>query len=250
MKNILKIKIHLLYYFIGSICFLTGYFKYFIITSIFIIIHELGHVSGGIFFHWRLEKVVLLPFGGITIFQEKLNKPIKEEFIILILGPLYQTIFYFLLSYFFLLPEYVTYIHYFLLFLNLIPIEPLDGSKLIHLLFCKFTSYFNSQIYTFYLSSILLSLFLFYGIVYQNFSLLVWLLFLFQKVRKTKAFIPYTMKRFLWERYQYQFSFKKRILVKDTKDMKRDYSHLFKKENGYITEREMLRKIFDLNHIL
>lgn len=250
MKNILKIKIHLLYYFIGSICFLTGYFKYFIITSIFIIIHELGHVSGGIFFHWRLEKVVLLPFGGITIFQEKLNKPIKEEFIILILGPLYQTIFYFLLSYFFLLPEYVTYIHYFLLFLNLIPIEPLDGSKIIHLLFCKITSYFNSQIYTFYLSSILLSLFLFYGIVYQNFSLLVWLLFLFQKVRKTKAFIPYTMKRFLWERYQYQFSFKKRIIVKDTKDMKRDYSHLFKKENGYITEKEMLRKIFDLNHIL
>ena len=37
----------------------------------------------------------MLPFGGVTIFNEDLNRPIYEEFIILIMGPVFQIVFSF-----------------------------------------------------------------------------------------------------------------------------------------------------------
>lgn len=54
---------------------------------------------GLLYYKWRIEKIIILPFGGLTIFNEFVNKRIKEEFVILILGPLFQITFYYLLLY-------------------------------------------------------------------------------------------------------------------------------------------------------
>ena len=83
------------------ICALTGYFKHFILFTLLIIIHELGHITGALIFKWKIKKVLILPLGGLTIFDEYLSKSIFEEFIILIMGPLYQIIFYYLFSFIF-----------------------------------------------------------------------------------------------------------------------------------------------------
>ena len=77
-KNIFKI--HPLFYLTAFICVITANFKNFIIFSSIIIVHELGHIIGAIIFKWKIDKVILLPFGGITIFQENIDKSLKEEF--------------------------------------------------------------------------------------------------------------------------------------------------------------------------
>ena len=75
---------------------ITGHFKGFIWFSLIIIIHEFGHILMGIIYGWKIEKVIILPFGALTIFHENLNRKIKEEFWIVVMGPLFQIVFTFL----------------------------------------------------------------------------------------------------------------------------------------------------------
>ena len=99
IKNILaKIHIHLFFYITAFICVLTGYFYEFSLFTYLILIHELGHVLAGIYFKWNIKEIIILPFGGLTKFEELLNKPIIEEFIITIMGPIFQIIGYYILK--------------------------------------------------------------------------------------------------------------------------------------------------------
>ena len=95
-------------------------------------VHELGHISTAIYYRWHIEKVILLPFGGLTIFNEKINRPLKEEFMVLIMGPVFQmlgTIIFCGFSKDFLVADYSKMI----LAFNLLPIYPLDGAKLLNI---------------------------------------------------------------------------------------------------------------------
>ena len=92
-----------------------------------IYIHELGHITAGILLNWNIKKVVICPFGGMTYFDELQNRSMKEEFIIIILGPIYQILFYLLLNYLNLKTPLLTNINTFLLIFNLLPIFPLES---------------------------------------------------------------------------------------------------------------------------
>ena len=131
IKNILnKLYFHPLFILIAFICSLTGHFREFTVFFLIIIIHELGHIIGGLYYNWPIKKIILLPFGGLTIFDQKLNCPLKEELIVTLLGPIFQIIFYCLCINLFKDNMILTKYHYPLLLFNLIPIIPLDGSKL------------------------------------------------------------------------------------------------------------------------
>ena len=45
-----------------------------------------------LYYKWNIEKIIILPFGALTLFHEKINKPLFEEFIILIMGPIFQIV--------------------------------------------------------------------------------------------------------------------------------------------------------------
>ena len=89
----INFKIHPFFLLTAIIILFTGYFKNFIYITTIIIVHEIGHISLAYFFKWKIEKIVLLPFGGITIFNEHLNRKITEEFLILLAGPIFQIVF-------------------------------------------------------------------------------------------------------------------------------------------------------------
>lgn len=57
----------------------------------------MGHIFAALYYKWNIVKIIILPFGGITIFNEIINKPIKEEFMIAIMGPIFQIVFYLIL---------------------------------------------------------------------------------------------------------------------------------------------------------
>lgn len=229
---------------------LTGYFKEFIIFMSFISIHEMGHIVCALFYRWNIEKIILLPFGGITIFHEKINRPLKEECIIALGGITFQTLFYVVLT-FFIKDEMISLIHYSILLFNILPIYPLDGAKLFNIACNVIFSYKKSHIYTLFISIIALSLFI--GFSYQNLLLVLVSLFLFIGILREWRSHTFLYHKFLLERYLYSFPFTK---VKEIKGihpekMKRDHKHFFwiackrEKESQIVKElfvRQSLKK--------
>ena len=236
-KNIFKI--HPLFYLTAFICVITANFKNFIIFSSIIIVHELGHIIGAIIFKWKIDRVILLPFGGITVFQENIDKSLKEEFIIAILGPLLQLVFYFL---YFDNPTFNQYNLTILLF-NLLPIYPLDGSKIVNILFNEFISFKRSHILTIITSFITLLV----VILSIKYNLLLYLILLFIVLEIIKEINKhnYYFNRFLLERYLYNNEYSKNKIIDNIKKMKKQTKHIFKINNKYFTEREIIRNLFD-----
>src|SRR5699024_7235473 len=122
--------------FIG-ISIITGTFvQLFIILSI-VIMHELGHFFAAKRFGWRVDKIMLWAFGGVLQTDEYTTRPIKEEVIVTICGPL-QHVLVFVLAYLLhwtncipvsLLAE-INHYNVIILLFNLLPIYPLDGGRI------------------------------------------------------------------------------------------------------------------------
>lgn len=238
-KNFLKIHpLSILFLFLA---FITGYFQYVFYLMSLIFIHELGHVSAGVFFGWKVSKVILLPFGGMTVFEEKINCPIKQEFVVAFMGPIYQILFYHLLVLLGFETDLLTSIHITLLIFNLLPIYPLDGSKILSLFFQKFFSFYQSMTFLFYGSFVVLLFLLFFHHTLMElilFFFLIYQVFLFRK-EKEKLFY-----RFLLERYLYVFSFSKEKVVSCLKKMKKDTYHHFFKNGKIVSEKDALTIYF------
>ena len=79
------------------IAVLTATYKIFIIISVLIIIHELGHFIFAKIFGIETDKIYIYPLGGISKFNMPLNTSPYKEFLILIMGPIFQNIAYFIL---------------------------------------------------------------------------------------------------------------------------------------------------------
>lgn len=119
---------------------MTGYFREVIMVFVIVLIHEMGHACAAAYFKWNIKKIELLPFGGVVEMNETANRPIKEELIVILSGPI-QHIWLIGLS-FLLLPtsfwtinDHEIFIwHNLVIFcFNLLPIWPLDGGRLIFL---------------------------------------------------------------------------------------------------------------------
>ena len=238
MKIISKIKIHPLFYIVAFITIITGFFKEFSYIMLIILVHEFGHILTSVYFKWHIDRIMILPFGGITIFNEKINKPIKEELLIALSGPFMQLIIFSFNSN----PLILKY-HYFLLLFNLLPIIPLDGSKIINLLFNYLIPFKLSHFLTIIISFLLLIFLLFFRFNLISFMVLIFLIFKITSEYKNHKNI---FNKFLMERYIYSFHFKKRKKIKNISSMSRDYKHLFYIDNKYQTENEILQKRFDI----
>lgn len=164
------------------------------------------------------------------------------------MGPLVQTIFYFLYNTIVGSSVILTNYHYAILFFNLIPIYPLDGSKLVNLLLNKYLSFKDSHIVTIYTSFVIFVILMISTIVYQlNLIFVLILLFLLIKVIDEYRKHNYVFNKFLFERYIYEWRFPKNKIIKgDNPDkMCRDYRHLFYINKRYCLEKEILQKKFD-----
>lgn len=247
-KYLNKIKIHPIFIIVVFVFTLIGRFEFILYYTLLILIHEIGHITISIIFKWNVESVVILPFGGLIKFRELINKPLIEEFLICISGIIFQFIFYILIK------DYISYnyfslINYFIIIFNLIPIYPLDGSKIINVFLNYITSFYNSLNITITLSYIFINLITLYFFDVNRIVYIV-LFFLIKEVNKLNKDKKNIFNKFLLERYLNNFNFKKRKIIKNIKNMKKDYKHLFLNNNTYKTEREILKKMFDNKEIL
>lgn len=245
MKNILsKIYFHPLFLLTTLIFVMIGKFRFMSYFMLIIIIHEMGHIITSMCFKWNIDKIIILPFGGLTKYNEIINRPLIEELMVSISGVIIQMIFYIIIrdriDY-----KYFNLINYFILVFNLIPIYPLDGAKILNVVFNKITTFKNSILLTVIVSYIFL-IFVLIKFVNINKLILLVLSFLLIEVNKLYKDRKLIFNKFLLERHLGEFKFKKRKTINSVDKMKRDYRHLFYVNNKYLTENYFLSKMFDI----
>ncbi|MBQ7105629.1 MAG: hypothetical protein IJN90_07225 [Bacilli bacterium] len=245
IKRIFK-KIHIdssFYFFIFLSC-LSANFKNFILFLSIIIIHELGHVLMGLFLGWKLDKISIYPYGGVTKFNEDINKRLIEELLILLSGPFLQLLYFFIYYYIFR-DDYFKYYNISILIFNLLPIYPLDGGKILNIILSYFLSFRLSYYLSIIISIVISFLFIFFSITRNyTFNLILMFLIVISKVLIEVKKRRYYFNKFLLERYINKYNFKKVKNVSSIKKMMRDKRHIIYSNNKYYTEKDFLKKLY------
>lgn len=207
-----------------------------------IIFHELGHLTAAKIFNWQVDKIYIYPLGGITRFNDKINKPVIEDLIVTLMGPIFQMF----LAYFLIKIDSRVYLfNETLLLFNLLPIAPLDGSKLVIILLSLITKYKKSLYLNILISFITYVFILLYFVFYKNSKLFLFVLFLlFFKIIEEKNKISFYFDKFLLERYLYIFKFKKTKVVKGINGFYK-YKNNVMKKSELKNEKELLKDYFE-----
>ena len=71
-----------------ALAIMTAHFFELTMFLMIVLIHELGHAFAASFYSWRIKRISLLPFGGVAEMDEHGNRPLKEEAIVTLAGPL------------------------------------------------------------------------------------------------------------------------------------------------------------------
>ena len=245
MKNI-KVNSATLYFLLIS--FLCGFIKNTIIIFGIVMFHELGHVFILKTLKYKINKITIYPFGGITTVDKDINTPLKHEFLIAIGGILFQACIFLIPRFISINIQTIELIYKYnitIMLFNLLPIIPLDGSILANILFNKFFSFKRSYILNFIISIISIILFSTINFVYSLNNYLIIMFLIFKSIEYIKN-ANYIYNKFLLERYlrNYKFNY-----IKTSKGnlniLKRDTYQYFIEDNKIKSEKEKLRERFD-----
>lgn len=241
----MKIEIHNLTYITMLISFLAGYFQYIYILLLIIFIHEFGHYFMSNLVGIKTSKIIIYPFGGLTVYNSDLNLNTNKELVSLFGGIFFQMLFYFLIVIIHnnnLMTDNVfniiKKINILLISFNFLPILPLDGGRFLNIILDKLFSYKLSNKITIIISIIFMLIFI---LTKRTLLSLLLFLFLIKEIIMEIKNLDNKFINFLFERYKNDYNFKKIKRVKNHNKFKRDYYHII---NG-ITEREYLSKLFD-----
>lgn len=252
MKNILsKIEFHYTFIIIAVGFILTGYFSNLIVFTSIIIIHELGHIITGLYFKYKIDKVIIYPYGGMTKFNTIINTNINKDILIAISGVLIQTIYFILITILYTkgyIREYIyntfTIYNKSILIFNLLPIIPLDGSKIINLILSKYLYYNLSNKLTIIISFITIITILIARIYEYNYSFIIILGLLMKNIYNFYNNLEYIYNKFTLERYLYKITYPKKKIIKNKKNMYKNKSHYFYINNQLLKEDDYLRSIY------
>ena len=240
MKTILKIKFDNTFYLFLLLILLSGMFKPFTFIFVLIFFHELGHAITGIVLGFKLDKIIIYPYGGVTKFNNLENTSLNKEIIMLLMGPIIQIVTYYILNYFFKY-DYLKNYHLSILIFNLLPILSLDGGRLLNIFFNKIFSYRKSFYLSIFISILtIISLIIYCLYFYYNINLLFMSIFLLFKLYISFKDLKYSYQKFLLERYLYNFPFKKRKVSKSIYDFSKECYHYI----DFYEEKDYLNKYF------
>ncbi|WKB36839.1 M50 family metallopeptidase [Terrilactibacillus sp. S3-3] len=83
-----KIKIHPVFWFVMAAGAITGHFWEIAIAFFIVLVHECGHGFAAYKFGWHIEQIQLLPFGGVAKVEHASDRPMREEWLVILAGPL------------------------------------------------------------------------------------------------------------------------------------------------------------------
>ncbi|MED5043028.1 M50 family metallopeptidase [Geobacillus stearothermophilus] len=205
-----KLHVHPLLWLIGGMAVLTAHFKQLCLLFFIVLVHELGHAAAATFFSWRVKRILLLPFGGVAEVEEHGNRPFREEWIVTLAGPA-QHLWLGVAACFFWKAGWMDDGSWELFFrynvavfvLNLLPVWPLDGGKLLFLLLSYRRPFSEAHRNMVAISAAMLVAGVILLLVAVPRQLELWVIaaFLAHAVWQEWKQHPYIVMRFLLERY-------------------------------------------------
>lgn len=134
------IKIDFSFYVAVLLALFTRQIDVYLTYLIAIIIHECGHLVMATFFKWDIETLKISAIGGFLTFKNDLNKGVFQSLMVAIGGVLFNLI---LGSILWLVegPASLIYTQFAIAIFNLLPIVPLDGSKIMQAVLRLFMTY-------------------------------------------------------------------------------------------------------------
>lgn len=241
------IEFHYTYLFIAFSFIITGHVKDLLVFTSIIIFHELGHYLMARINKVKVKKITIYPFGGITTLDTLINININRELLIAMGGILSQSIYMIIIIILYkygFVREYIynLYTRYnnSILYFNLLPIVSLDGFKILNLTLSKIFPFDISNKLSLGISFITLILILIVNYYTFNYTLLLILSVLIINIVNYYKDLNYIFNKFLVERYLYNLSYSKEKIVNNKKKMYKDYRHIFKNGNKYLTEKKYL----------
>ena len=248
----MKIKLHYTYLIMALGFVLTGYITNLLVFSSLILVHEIGHYIMAKINNFQVDKIVIYPYGGITKINCMINSDINKELMIAISGIVMQMFFYFFILILYrynIVREYIYNMYSVynknIIIFNILPIIPLDGSKIINLILYKFIPFNLTNKIMVYISFIMI-MFLFIRNYYKiNYTMIMTLSIILDNIIKYYKNIDYLFNRFLLERYLYNFNYNSYKEIKDISLMYKNRIHIFHVNNKYIKEKDYIREIFN-----
>ena len=114
------------------------------LSALFIVCtHEFGHYYFAKKFNFEIEKVEIFPFGAFLSLNDYGTHHIIEELVIVMAG-LSTHLGMFIVIKVFFDSEYLLAVNQLVFVFNLLPIYPLDGSKILLLVFSLFKDYYRA----------------------------------------------------------------------------------------------------------
>lgn len=237
MKNLFRINILTLIMWLLLI--LSGYLNYLLIFLFIMLFHELGHIFVIKILKYKIEKIIILPCGGIISTNINLNINSNKMFLISISGVLAQLLL------FIIVPESSNYnylifqqLNTYLIIFNLIPIYPSDGYKIVLSIIERFLSYKYSIIMTYIISYA--SLFMFF-LLTKN--IYIFLFLYFYNMNYLVSY-KYIYNKFLLERHLNGFKYKKDKIITNIHNIQKNKNNYIIKDKCIYHEKDILARYF------
>lgn len=259
-----KVHLHPLFWLLSGLAVVTAHFKQLFLLFSIVFIHELGHAVVAQRFSWRVKRIVLLPFGGVAEMDEHGNRPFREELVVTLAGPAQHV---WLVGGAFLLwkcdilsiDHWQLFFHYNLTIavLNLLPIWPLDGGKLLFLLLTRFFPFSRAHRQMIIYSCAVLFVVIVGVFFFAPKQLDLWLIvvFLLFSLWKEWKHHPYIVMRFLLERYygkKGQYAKWRPLTVEETETVWNVLDKFYRgqKHSIIVVKQAKERAILDENELL
>lgn len=117
---------------------ITGQFANYALLFISLCLHEFGHLFVAYVLHVKVKSCVIMPYGGEILYATRWQVTKRQQFMIALGGPIVTLILYGI-AFFFpkSLSEPFQTIQILLLLINILPIWPLDGGRMLEILWSE-----------------------------------------------------------------------------------------------------------------
>ena len=242
-----KVSLHYSIIIVFLLAFMLGLIKELIIISLALTIHETGHILCLRFFKYKINKIVFYPFGGI------INHELKNDFLYKIIiislgGILLNLLFCFLFK--FIGFKTASNLNLIMALVNIVPIYPLDGGRVLICLLCYVFPYRISKLLTYIISIALSVLFAIYFWLNLEGIYLIFMMLVFVKINIMSTYnLTKEYRQFMLLKHLYPNSlFKEKITsfwtINPENNLFYGKKMVFKYDELYLSEAVLLNKHF------